>query len=400
MKRIGNKELIREINISKILRLVNERGQISRTELSKETGLSLAATCNIVDYLIDKKLLYEVGEGKSTGGRKPVLLSINKEAFYVIGLKVGAENITFILAGITSNPIKKVVYSVPYPSSPQNILEIIVKGIKELFPLDSFNKNKLLGIGIGISGLINAEDGIVVKSGILGWENVPLKKMLEDKLGINVYIDNDVNTLAIAEKIFGVAQKYENFILVTIGRGVGAGIFIKGELYRGAIGGAGEFGHIVVDPNGLLCECGNRGCLETFIADPFIIERVKTRLKKGEKSIITNLIDNYDEITPQIILEAANLGDKFSKEIFKKVGEYLGRGLSVLVNILNPELIILSGEGMRAQEFIMESTIKSLKSHTFANMCEKLEIVPLKLGDDSWAVGAAALAINKIFEVR
>lgn len=400
MRKIGSKELIREINVSQILRLINERGKISRTELSKETGLSLAAICNIIDSLIKKGFVSEVGVGESSGGRKPVLLSINKKAYYVIGIKVGAEEITFVLTGIDSNPVEKLVYKTPSSLSLEEVTDAISKGVSNLLSLTSINKKCLLGIGIGISGLVNSESGFVVKSGILGWQDIPLKKLLEKRLKINVYIDNDVNTLAIAEKLFGIAQKYENFVLVTIGRGVGAGIFIKGELYRGAIGGAGEFGHIVVDPNGLLCECGNRGCLETFIADPFIVERVKTKLKKGEKSIITNLIDNLDEITPQIILEAANLGDEFSKEIFKEIGNHLGRGLSILVNILNPELIILSGEGMRAQEFIMESTIKSLKSHTFANMGEKLEVIPLRLGDDSWAVGAAALAINKIFEVK
>jgi glucokinase-like ROK family protein len=400
MKRIGNKKLIRDINISRILRLINERGQISRTDLSKETGLSLAAICKIIDNLIEMGLVYEAMEGRSTGGRKPVLLSINKEAFYVIGLKIAVNEITFVLTGIDANPVQKLVYPAPYPLSLENIILLIESGVRKIISLASVSLDRFLGVGIGVSGFVNFKEGVVVKSGILRWENVPLKSLLEERLGISIYIDNDVNTLAMAEKIFGVAQKYENFILVTIGRGVGSGIFINGELYRGAIGGGGEFGHIPVNSEGPVCECGNRGCLETYVADPFLVEKAKEGLKKGKESIIPNIVDDIEQISPEIILEAAKRGDKFSREIFSEAGEYLGRGLATLVNILNPELIILSGEGMRAEEFLIDSVIRSLKVHSFANLDKNVRIIPLKLEDETWAIGAAALAINKIFEVR
>jgi predicted NBD/HSP70 family sugar kinase len=203
-------------------------------------------------------------------------------------------------------------------------------------------------------------------------------------------VDNDVNTLTITEQWFGAGQHVENFLTVTIGRGVGLGIVVHGKLYHGARGGAGEFGHTVVDPNGPLCDCGNRGCLETLIADPWLLRQANEAFNHDT--------DSTDIFTAKELVNLANGGNPEAIAIFSKAGDALARALANLINVLSPKLIIISGEGVRAGEHLFQPMYVSIEKYVMPGLLEDTEVRIDVWDDDAWARGAAGLVLRELFE--
>jgi len=251
-------------------------------------------------------------------------------------------------------------------------------------------KKQLLGVGVGLAGIIDAENGILRQSPIYGWSNVPLQEMLQSKLHIPVYIENDVNTLTLTERWFGPGQGVDNFLTVTVGRGVGLGIVANGQFYRGQSGGAGEFGHITINPNGPLCACGKHGCLEAYIGDPGLIRSAQEAFDRGE---LASPVQNVDDL-----ISLAQRGDACAVQIFNEAGRILGVGIATLINLFNPKKIIISGEGTRESDFLFIPMKESIQQNTMPGLYDPdiVEITPW--GDDAWARGAAGLVLREVFE--
>jgi len=382
----GSKTLLRDLNRGIVINMVREKGPISRTAISKATGLERASLTNIMNYLLENDLVKEVGEDKSSGGRKPTLVDFNYDYGVACGIKVEVEKVILGLTNLEGKIISKSEKKFPRGTKSQKILGLIKKSVDRLI-----QETNLLGIGIGISGFVNLENEISIYSPILNWENVNLAKPLEEKYGVPVFISNDVNTLTLTEKWYGAGKNYKNFICVTVGEGIGSGIVIDGKLYTGAIGGAGEIGHICISRNGPKCRCGERGCLEVFASDYFLIREAKKAIARGRRT--------FNEPTPKKLLEAAKRGDPTAKDIFKKMGKNLGIGVKNTVNILNPEAIILGGERMDAYEFFSPSFEEAVKRHSFPEEAKKLDILPAKFGKEGWVIGAAALVIRDFFKL-
>jgi predicted NBD/HSP70 family sugar kinase len=247
-------------------------------------------------------------------------------------------------------------------------------------------------VGVGLAGVIDAELGVCRYSPILHWRDVPLQQLLEQKIGIPVHIDNDVNTLTMAQKWFGAGQDVDDFLVVTVGRGVGLGIVANGQFYRGARGGGGEFGHTVLDPDGPLCNCGRRGCLEAYVADPALLRQAREVLQGRDHNAIAP-----DELDPEQLVELAQAGDAALRQIFDAAGRALGRGVANLVNLFNPARIIISGEGVRAGELLFGPLRETVAQHAFNGLVDDTEIVVQEWGDEAWAWGAASLALRDIF---
>ena len=252
-------------------------------------------------------------------------------------------------------------------------------------------------MGLGMGGLIDAEHGCCIDSWIMNWQNVEISHPLEDRLGIPIFLDNDVNCLAIYEKLFGLGQQYRHFLVVAVGRGVGLGIVINGDLYRGAFGGAGEFGHTAVTTDGRLCECGNRGCLETYISDFGIVKNYLEYVQATTYS----LGGEIQEPTAFEIIERAKNGDEAAIAAFQRAGILLGVSLANLVNIFNPECIVLSGPdtdaSMIAGDLLLEPMHQTLGQHLFSQMGKQLHFRVEQLGYESWARGAGSLVLNHFF---
>jgi N-acetylglucosamine repressor len=237
--------------------------------------------------------------------------------------------------------------------------------------------------------VVDAERGISRQQPFFDWIDVPLGEMLTQRLGVSVHIDNDVNALTLAERLYGAGQEVDDFLTVTVGRGVGLGVVIGGQLYRGALGGGGEFGHIVMEADGPQCDCGKRGCLEAFVGERALLREANEAARRGELP----LIHTVDEL-----IRSGQDGNPIARRIFAHAGEVLGRGIATLNNLFNPRLILLSGEGVSAGEMLFEPMRTSIQIHTMPALRKDTEIRIDPLGDDAWARGAASLVLKGLFE--
>jgi len=380
----GSRKLMRAINRSNVLNTIKADGPISRTDITRILGLSAATISGITAELIENDLIFEKEAGDSQGGRRPILLALNPTGGYVIGFKLTEDHITGVLTDLKATVIASQTFPLSGHST-ENVILALEDGVDALLEKGGIRKNQLLGVGVGLAGIVDAQNGILRHSPILGWRNVPLRELLESRLGLSVTIDNDVNTLTLTEQWFGAGQGSDNFLTVTIGRGVGLGMVVNGQLYRGAHGGSGEFGHTVIDPDGPLCACGNHGCLEALVSDPVLLQDAREKL--GDR-----------KLTSDELLDRAKQGDKAAWEIYSKAGITLARGIANLINVLSPELIIISGEGVRAGELIFDPMRSALMKFVMPGLAEDTEIRIDTWDDNAWARGAAGLVLGEFFQ--
>jgi len=380
-----SKDLMRQMNRSLVLNTIRLDGPISRAQIARGTGLSAATVSGLVAELIDDDLIFEREEGDSSGGRRPVLLSLNPSGGYVMGIKLMEDHLIAALTNLEANVVDSM--SVPFSSTePEEVVQAIGDGVAHLLAQNEIPSAKLFGVGVGLAGIVDQETGILRLSPIFGWQGLPFGKMVQNKLQVPVYIDNDVNTVTLTEKWFGMARDIDHFLTVTIGRGVGLGIVSNGRLYRGR-GGAGEFGHVVVDPDGELCSCGKRGCLETYVADPSLLKKAKAEndLRKQVRTI--------DDLRT-----LAMAGNSTAKAIYALAGEMLGRGIANLINVFDPQMIILTGEGVKARDLFVETMFRAIQSNTMPGMGPETTVHIDELEDLAWARGAAGLVLRAVFE--
>jgi predicted NBD/HSP70 family sugar kinase len=387
--RRGNRELIKEINRNLVLNLINSHGSISRTDLARLSGLSAATITGITADFIDIGLIFEKEEGDSSGGRRPILLAVNPRGGFTVGLKLTEENVIGALTDLQATVIADHSSRLK-TRSPSNAIDTMANVVQELLQVGSIEEDKLLGVGIGMAGIVHAAQGVLHHSPIFGWRDVPIKELLQERLGVPVYIDNDVNTLTLTEKWFGAGQGIDHFLTVTIGRGVGLGIVLNGQLYRGAYGGAGEFGHTVIDPDGPPCACGKRGCLETYTSDPGLLRLAAEAASRGELDVVVDTTD--------ALIQLAEGGDLTVRAIYEQAGNVLGIGLANLINLLSPQLIIISGEGVRAREWIFDAIQNAIAENVMPGLEKGTEIRIDVWDDDAWARGAASLVLKELFE--
>jgi N-acetylglucosamine repressor len=378
---MGKQQLLKAHNRATILNTIRQQGAVSRAEVARVTGLSVGAVTGLTNELIQDGLIYEKQEGDSRGGRPPILLALQPAGAYVVGAKLTEDHITLALTNLDADVIARATVDLS-EHEPEAVAERVVEGIDQVLAHSHIQHSGLLGVGIGMAGIVDAEMGICRDSPILGWKNIPFAHLIERRTNFPVYLDNDVNTLTLVEKLYGAGVTAQHFLTVTIGRGVGLGIVMNGQLYRG-MGGAGEFGHTVMDVHGHLCACGKRGCLETFVADPWLLKRA------AERSIVFSSIEDF--------MSAAQTGNSVVCDILQGAGQALGRGVAMLVNIFNPQLVIFSGEGVRAGELLLGPMRQALYANSMPALSETVKLHTEPLGDDAWARGAASLVLQELF---
>ena len=395
LARRGDKTLIRTMNRSLVLNLIHGRGPLSRTEIARSSGLGNATVSEISSELVATGLVEEVGEGESTGGRRPLLLQLNPNAGYVVGIKVMEQTITCALADLNAKVIAHYSYLVGADHSPVAIQTLLIETVTEALHNAQISTKRVLGIGIGLAGLIDARHGIVRYSPYFDWHDVDFAKQLVAHFDLPVYLENDVNTLTVAEQWFGHGRGIDNFVVVTVGRGIGSGIVMNGQFCREA---AGEIGHLTMIPNGPRCPCGKQGCLEAISADPAVLRAVRERLAEGQVSVLSQSLSRSGELTLDDVLNAADTGDSLAIKALDNSGYFLGMGIANLVNLLSPQLVIVSGEGMRAGKYRIEAMQRAIREHVFNGLGEHLRLVEEQIGDETWARGAASLVLGEIFK--
>lgn len=379
--RNGSGTFIRELNRSAILALIWQRGPIARVEIAKALVLSPATVTVLTRDLVQEGLVREVAQAPSTGGRPAILLGLVAEAAHALGVKISSHRLTAVRVSLDGEPIQ--LADRPFDASAPEAVDRLVDELASLASLGG-GQSRLLGIGLGVPGTVDPRRGGSVESPILGWRAIPLAARVQERLQLPVLVDNDVNTLAVSERLYGRGRTAEHSITVTIGLGVGLGIIIGGEIYRGGLGGAGEFGHVRVLENGPLCYCGGRGCLETLVSDAALTAA-------GHEAGILDEGDGVDRLR-----ELADGGGAEAREIYARAGRTLGRAVAGLVNVLNPQLVMVSGEGTQAWSHLEAAFEEALRVDLFAPLAGvAVEIDPWD--DAKWARGAAALVLRATF---
>ncbi|MGH2860955.1 MAG: ROK family protein [Solirubrobacteraceae bacterium] len=383
--RRGSRELLRDLNSSLLIELVRESRPISRADLARQSGLSAATVSNIVAQLIERGILVEVATAPANGGRPPVLLDIDATGGYVIGIKLRGDGLTTVVCDLDAQVVASVERSAPLVGNPQAALEAIEAETKRALKLARVARTKVLGVGIGLSGVVDSHAGVCRFSHLLQWREVELVKPLRRNLRLPVWVDHDMNALAIAEKWSGDALAYRNFVTLSVGRGIGLGIVIDRAPYRGATGGAGELGHMIVEPGGPRCECGRHGCLEALVGEGAILRRVGERLGR--------------EITRDELIELITEGDEATAEVVENAGRELGLAVANMLTLLNPELLIVCGEGTELGATYLDPVLAAVREQTFADQGCHIEVRIQRWGDEAWAVGAATLVLRESFSL-
>lgn len=311
---------------------------------------------------------------------------------YSIGIDVGGTNVKIAIVDLKGN----IIYSNSVPTRAEMGYEYTIKNMKETI-YSSLKETKLSidninGIGFGLPGQINSDEGLVrLLPNIPGWKNIPLGKIMEDEFKVKVKLDNDVRVATLGEFNFGAGQGCKNLICLTVGTGVGSGIIVNGQLVRGASMSAGEIGHMILqEHNGPICGCGATGCLEAFASGPSIVKMAKDYLEGGKSTVYQELASS-GPITPYLVYEAALQGDAVAKRIFTMTGEWIGLALVNVVNLLNPEKIIVGGGVGQSGNLLLDPVRKVIKERALQVSAEAVEIVTAELGESAGVVGASLL---------
>lgn len=322
---------------------------------------------------------------------------MSMEPNYAIGIDLGGTNTKLALVNGRGKILVKERFFTQDYSTKRSLIAALIDKIEIVISSSNIKKRDILGIGIGLPGLIDNEGGIVrYLINIPGWKNVPLAAIIKKYFNIPTFIDNDVNVTTLAELKFGAGRGVKNLVCLTLGTGVGGGVAVNGELYRGSTLSAGEVGHIPLEKRGLRCNCGGYGCLERYVGNKYLVEDVKSQIKNGKRTTITKLVDNkLSKITPKVIAEAAKKGDKFAIDIWRNMGDNLGIALAGIVNFFNPEKIVIGGGVAKAGKILFDSITKTVRLRAMKLPGGKVKIVRAELGEEAGIIGAAVLAMVK-----
>lgn len=397
----GDRALIKKMNQQLVLRLIQSKGPIARRDIARTSGLSAASITGIAGELIDLGLVREAGEIQSEerAGRRAIKLRLNPKAGYVVGVSLAKHIYTCVLTDLDATILHSEIHDLPLhketdaPYQPESIVASIVNTIEHMLSQTNINSKKLMGIGIGINGIVNYQTGVSTMAPHYGWRNIALAQPIASHFNIPVHLENDARTLTIAEQLFGEGQDVDNFVAIALGYGIGAGVVANGQIYRGGHGGAGEFGHIVLQQDGPLCACGKRGCLEALASVPAIMRQIEEAIASGESSSLAGI----RPLTLEAISSAAKQEDALAIRIISEAGRWLGIGMSMLVNILNPELFILTGEAVSLGTHYLKPMEAVMREYAFDGLTNSVRVVTVPGGSEVWAKGVASFVINSLF---
>ncbi|MBP7460707.1 MAG: ROK family protein [Candidatus Delongbacteria bacterium] len=315
---------------------------------------------------------------------------------YYVGIDLGGTELKIGIIDQSGSILIKDSFKVPEAAQGSQIVKFMGDCTQQLMDKSQFPKQSFKGIGIGAPGLLNPETGQLLNVvNIPQLNSIYLAPDLGQRFGIPTWLDNDVNAMALGEMFYGAGKGYKDCIALTLGTGVGGGLIFDGKLYRGACFTAGEIGHLSINSDGLLCPCGNYGCIERYIGRDGIISRFKYYLSKEIPSTIHQFTED-NQITPKAIAKAAEAGDALSREVLAETGKYLGIALVTLTNVLNPEVFIIGGGIANAGDLILEPARHELQKRAYTIPAKKVKVVQAALRNDAGIVGSASIAVDML----
>ena len=312
---------------------------------------------------------------------------------YVFAVDIGGTITKVGLFDLNYKIVKKISFRTKYCRNKDSLIETIISQFYRVLQSKKIPVKSILSIGIGIPGLVDHRGVVYGLTNIPGWENVPLARIIQRRLKIPTFVNNDGNLTALGEWRLGKGRGHRNLICLTLGTGVGSGIIVAGKLFQGSRFSAAEIGHIPLGRKGEKCNCGGEACLETYVGNSYLSEIARREIKKGRNSLLKKLTQgNLENITPLRLNQAAKRGEVLSREIWEEAGQRIGLVLAGVVNVFNPELIIVAGGVSLAGEFILSGLQRTLKNHVMKGYRKNLKVVPARFRKDAGLIGAAILA--------
>ncbi|MEL6348313.1 MAG: ROK family transcriptional regulator [Myxococcota bacterium] len=385
-RRAADVARVRAHNASLLLNLVWEADGVSRADLARRSGLSRSTVSDIISELIERRLINESHTAPSTGGRPPIVLRFADERFSIIGVEMGSSHVTVALMNLRGKP--RVVFHRDHDiqNDPFGAVRLIESFIERCLDSTDADPNAIIGVGVAVPCPIDPRFPDRLSPRILPrWEGIRLTKRLSENLSLPVFIDNDANLGALAERWWGAGQDVRNFAYIKVATGVGSGLIIDGEIFRGAAGIAGEIGHTAMVKDGPKCRCGLSGCLESLIGTEALLKQLKDRLRGRSDSPLEAFVE------PRLgdLVEAARTGDPIARQIIGNAGRQLGIAIANLLNIFNPARVILGGSLTRAGDILCEPLVRAVQSRAMWDAITDTEIRITGLGEEAIAVGAA-----------
>lgn len=395
--RTGDQALIREINLSIILNALRDRSPLSRAALAVATGLNKTTVSSLVQQLIDAQLVTETGVGKNVTGRPGILLELNASAGAMIGVEIGVDFVSVILTNFAAHVLWRHQERTDRRDTQHAILHHAFTAIEAAVRQAQRQNLPVLGIAMGVPGLIDTQSGNLLLAPNLGWENVPLRQMLQTRFDVPVTVDNEGTMAAFGESYFGVARGSRNVLFVSAGVGIGGGFVLDGRIYAGGAGFAGEVGHMTLEIDGALCNCGNRGCWETVASQSAVFRRVHEAISGGAGSSLARFKNGKREsLTIPLVVRAAESGDPVAQQALSETGRYIGIGLANLINALNPEMVVFGGILSLAKEFLMPVIQETVSVRALRWSSRSAQVVVAAYGSDACVMGAVAMIYDQI----
>jgi N-acetylglucosamine repressor len=376
-------------NSQLVLKTIYDSGPLSRADISRTTGLTAPTVSDVVADLMEEGLVEEVGYGPSTGGKPPILLSVVDDSRHLIGLDLARGD----FRGAVINLRGEIRHRVDLPLSDRGGETAVELTYELVDALVDEASSPLLGIGIGAPGLVDAVNGVVQRAVNVDWQDIPLRRLLQERYDLPVYVANDCQVAALAEYTFGQVDDARDLVVINVGYGVGAGIILNGQLLHGNPCGAGEIGHVVVDPDGERCQCGNVGCLETVASSRAIIRQARALARSDPQSRLHQFASSPGAITLEAMCRALDAGDESVRRIIYEAGRNLGIAAANLVGVLGSCRILLAGSVTCFGPFLLDTIREEMIRRSLSPLAEDSEVDFVSLGADIVLLGASALLL-------
>lgn len=394
LQNAANLSTIKTSNRSLILRTINAEGQVSRAELSRITGLTKTSITNIITELLGEGLVMETEAQESQNGRRPILLYMNKDALYALGVYISRDFVHTSMVNLRGEILCETRYAFELTENEVTFMEIITQQLEEMTAHTGILPSKILGIGIASIGPLDTDQGIILDPpNFRGLKSIPIVERLTQRFPYKVILENDMNASAVAEKLFGDARQLTDFIYIGITNGIGAGIIVGNHLFKGADGFAGEIGHTTIDIHGEQCPCGNLGCLELYTSIPHTINRVKASIQLGMETAAAYRLP----LTWPDLVELARAGDDACKNAIHKLVYYLSVGLVNLIHTFDPQVIFLGHEIALAGDLVMQPLEELVNANILFRKSKRVEVRVSCFGEAAPSIGAASMVLERFY---
>jgi len=386
---------VKNINKHAIVDLIRfTPGGISRVEIARRVGLTRAAVTAIVNDLLETGLIREAESLNVRSGRPPIVLEINAGRGYVVGVDFGASHLSALIADLSARIIEEVEIPIDIQRGPSACIAEADRLVRDTLARAGLRLGEVLAIGVGVPGPLAAEAGMVVSPPIMpGWDRYPVSDTLEKLWCCPLSINNDAELGVLGEWAAGAGRGERNLAYIKVGTGIGAGLLLDGQLYRGVTGSAGEIGHLTIDENGPLCACGNHGCLEAIAGGRAIAQQAREAVRKGKRTALA-AIDPLEDISARDVASAARRGDLLSQQILTRAGSHIGIAIAGLVNLFNPGMVIIGGGLAQTGDILLEPMRQAVQRRSLPASARVVRITTAMLGRRSSSLGAVVQALT------